>query len=61
MVKGGYFFPDTHWLSFTLSLGRGTDNWAKLRTLASLLRITIEKEIVELQVLSDSRAVIDWI
>lgn len=38
---------------------RGTNIWVELKALASLLRITIGKDIVELKVFGDS-GVVDW-
>lgn len=58
MLQGGYFFPDTRWFSFMLNLEKGTNDWAELRALASLLQITVEKEIVELQAFGDLRTVV---
>lgn len=45
---------------YTLNLVRGTNIWVELKALASLLRITIGKDIVELKVFGDSGVVVDW-
>jgi ribonuclease HI len=57
---GVLIFFDTQWFSFMLSLGIGTNNWVELRAMALLLRITIEKDIVQLQVFSYLGVVINW-
>jgi ribonuclease HI len=55
------FLSNSHYCVLKLGLGRGTNNWSKIRALIALIRISIEKGLDFLQVFSDSELTIDWI
>jgi len=54
-VEGAIFLKASHHLDLIVRLGCGTNNWVKLRTSVSLLRMTMELGVEKLQVHGDSK------
>lgn len=53
------FFTPSQYSSVSLGLGIGSNNWAELSPFSALLRIAIEKGVSHLEVLGNSKLVID--
>jgi ribonuclease HI len=60
-VGGILFFEEDHKTCFKADLDEGMNNWAELNALWLLIRFTTDKGVVKLQIMGDSKIVIDWI
>jgi len=59
-LGGILYITDSHFFQFKASLGRGTNYYGKFMALKYLMKLALEKGLVQLQVLGDSQLVISW-
>jgi hypothetical protein len=58
---GVLFLKEGYSVSFKAALGEGSNNWTELNALWLLLRTATEYEADKIQIMGDSKVVIDWI
>lgn len=61
MSGAGVCLKEDHSISFKAALGEGTNNWAELNALWTLMKVAVENKVDKVQFMADSKFVIDWL
>ena len=58
---GVLYLSDEHYFTFSIGLGLGTNNYAKLLALKLLFTLALKQGVQTLQIFGDSQLVINWV